>query len=264
MRAAPSLRDLQLGFVSAVLDRDASVGDWVVGAGLEPAARLRIYEHSVIATLTAALRDSFPGVLALVGEVFFDAMAARYLRQHPSTCGNLQRFGAGLAGFIADLPEASGLRYLPDVARLEWCRQLAALAADARTVDTLPGASMESAAPGKSRLRLHPSVHLLRSEYAVLSLWQWCQAPSDAVPRVREAESILLWRDGGDVAMATLAPAAFRCIELLSGGADVATAWTGARSVDDAFELGTCLRDLLGHGLVVTFTDEETSPWKTS
>lgn len=260
MPAAPRLRDLQQGFAVAVLGRDEGVSDWIIGAGLEPAARLRIYQHAVAATQGAALRDSYPGVLALVGEDFFDAMAARYRRQYPSTSGNLQHFGASLADFLANMTEARKLTYLPDVARLEWCRQLTALASDAPPVDAMRCAEVAAAAPARLYLRLHPSIHLLRSAHAVLSLWQWCQAPSDRAPSVDEGEQVLLWREDGDVAMATLEPATFRCIEMLAGGNDVATAWAGACNLDHAFDLESCLRDLLGHGLVVAFTDEETSP----
>lgn len=260
MPAAPPLHELQQGFAAAVTGRDHALAAWVVGAGLEPAARLRIYENSVAATLTAALRDSYPGVLALVGGDFFDAMAARYRLQHPSSCGNLQHFGAALAGFIAGMPEAGDLRYLADVARLDWLRQLAALAADAAPVDAVRTAEVVTVAPERLRIQLHPSVQLLRSDYAVLTLWQWCQAPSDAPPRVGEGEQVLLWRDGSDMAMAALDPATFRCIEMLAGGHAVAAAWSGARDVDNAFDLESCLRDLLGHGLVVAFTDEGIPP----
>ncbi|MDQ6645747.1 MAG: DNA-binding domain-containing protein [Pseudomonadota bacterium] len=260
MPAAPRLRELQQGFAAAVLGRDDSVSTWIDGGGLEPAARLRVYEHAIAATLTAALRDSYPGVLALVGKDFFDAMAARYRRHYPSTSGNLQHFGAALADFLADMPEAHRLPYLPDVARLEWCRQLTALAADATTVDASRCAEVAAAAPERLRVCLHPSVHLLRSAHAVLNLWQWCQAPSDIAPSVDEGEQVLLWREDGEVAMATLEPATFRCIEMLAGGNDVATAWAGACDMDHAFDLESCLRDLLGHNLIVAFTDEGTSP----
>lgn len=260
MPAAPRLRELQQGFAAAVTGRDHALAAWVVGAGLDPSARLRIYENSVAATQTAALRDSYPGVLALVGEDFFDAMAARYRLQHPSSCGNLQQFGTALAGFIAGMPEAAALRYLADVARLDWQRQLAALAADAAPVDAVRAAELANVAPERLRIQLHPSVQLLRSDYAVLSLWQWCQAPSDAPPRVGEGEQVLLWRDRSDVAMAALDPATFRCIGMLAEGHDVAAAWACAREVDNAFDLESCLRDLLGHGLVAAFVDEEISP----
>jgi hypothetical protein len=212
------------------------------------------------ANLSDALRTSYPAVLALVGEDFFEAMAVRYRRQHPSTSGNLQHFGDALAEFMTDMPEASQLRYLPDVARLEWCRQLTALAADATPVDAPRCAEVAVTAPEQLHIRLHPSVHLLRSDYAVLSLWQWCQSPFGTAPRLDQAELLMLWRDAGEVAMAPLEPATFRCIEMLAGGHDLATAWIGARDIDDTFDLESCLRDLLGHGLVVAFTGEETPP----
>lgn len=121
-------------------------------------------------------------------------------------------------------------------------------------------AEVALAVPQRLRLCLHPSVHLLRSAYAVLSLWQWCQSPSDATPRVDEGDQVLLWRDGGDVSMVALDLSTFHCIEMLADGHDVAAAWVGARTLDHAFDLESCLRDLLGQGLIVAFTDEETAP----
>jgi len=141
MRAAPHLLELQQGFADALRGRGDAVSAWVDGAGLDPAARLRIYQHAAAATLTAALRDSYPAVCAMVGDPFFDALAARYRRQHPSICGNLQHFGENLADFIATMPEAQNLPYLPDLARLEWRRQSAALAADAVAVDAVGSAA---------------------------------------------------------------------------------------------------------------------------
>lgn len=260
MPAAPRLHELQQGFADAVLGRGDAVAAWVDGAGLEPAARLRIYRHTVGNTLTAALRESYPAVLALVGDDFFDAMAERYRRAHPSTSGNLQHFGGALAGFIEAMPEARALGYLADVARLEWLRQLTALAADAAPVDAAGRAAAAAVAPDSLRVALHPSLHLLRSGYPVLTLWQWCQAPSAAAPGIDGGgEQVLLWRDGGDVAMALPDPATFRCIERLAEGYSVASAWAAATAVDHGFDLQACLRDLLAQGLVTTFINEESS-----
>ena len=257
MPAAPRLHELQQGFADALLGRGEAVAAWVDGAGLDPAARLRIYRHAVAGTLTAALRDSYPAVHALVGDDFFDAMAAHYRLQHPSVCGNLQHFGGELADFIAAMPEAQTLAYLTDVARLDWRRQLAALAADAVPVDAARAAAAAMLAPDRLRVSLHPSLQLLRSDYAVLTLWQWCQAPSDAAPSVDGGEHVLLWRDGGEVAMAAVSAATFRCIEALTEGCDVASACLAAADVDNDFDLEPCLRDLFARGLIVAFIDEE-------
>lgn len=255
MPAAPHLLELQQGFADALFGRGDAVSARVDGAGLDPAARLRIYQNAVAGTLTAALRDSYPAVCAMVGDAFFDALAARYRRQHPSTGGNLQHFGENLADFIAVMPEVQNLPYLPDLARLEWRRQSAALAADAVAVDPVCAANASTVAPDQLCVNLHPSLQLLRGEHAVLSLWQWCLAPTDAAPTLDGGEHVLLWRDGEGVAMTAVNAATFRCIEALAEGRDVATAYQAA-AVDSDFQLEPCLRDLLGNGLIVAFTEQ--------
>jgi hypothetical protein len=67
MPAAPRLHELQRGFADALLGRGDAVAVWVDGAGLNPSARLRIDQHAGAAAFTAALRDSYPTVHALVG-----------------------------------------------------------------------------------------------------------------------------------------------------------------------------------------------------
>ncbi|MEO8748065.1 MAG: DNA-binding domain-containing protein [Rhodanobacter sp.] len=266
MHTVPTLSDLQRRFLDALYDDgDAGPIDEIAGNGLEPPARLSIYRHSCNEIQIAALRAAFPAVLALVGAAFFEQTARGYRHVHPSASGNLQRFGAGFAGYLASLPSLVGYPYLPDVARLEWRRQLAVLAADADSVhtgsvDTGCDAGTPLATRQRQRVRLHPSVQLLRSPYPVMTLWRWCLAPSSTAPTLDEGEQVLLWRDGAEVAMAALAPATFRCVELLADGHDVATACAAACSVDEEFRIESCLSDLLAQGLIVAFTDEETSP----
>ena len=261
MHTAPTLPELQRRFLDALYD-DGDVGpiEEIAGNGLEPPARLRIYRHSCNEIQTAALRAAFPAVVALVGAAFFDQTAHGYRHVHPSASGNLQRFGAGFADYMASLPSLAGHPYLPDVARLEWRRQLAVLAADEDSLDTGCAGGPPLATLQQQRVRLHPSVQWLRSPYPVMTLWRWCLAPSTSVPAMDEGEQVLLWRDGAEVAMTTLAPATFRCIELLADGHDVATARAAACSLDNEFRIESCLGDLLAQGLIVAFTDEETSP----
>jgi len=128
---SPSLPELQNAFARAVLEgSDAPLDGWVRGNGLEPRARIQIYRNMVFNNLTAALRTAYPAVEKLVGKDFFDAAAARYVRDFPSLTGNLQDYGAAFPAFLARMPEAQALAYLADVARLEWARQEAYLAGD--------------------------------------------------------------------------------------------------------------------------------------
>ncbi|MEO5813174.1 MAG: putative DNA-binding domain-containing protein [Rhodanobacter sp.] len=261
MHTAPTLTELQGRFLDALYDdSDAGPIEEIAGNGLEPPARLRIYRHSCNQIQSAALRAAYPAALALVGAAFFEQTARGYRHARPSASGNLQGFGAGFADYLASLSSLAGYPYLPDVARLEWRRQLAVLAADADTIDTDTPVEMTGTAFHRQHVQLHPSVQLLRSRYAVMTLWRWCLAPSATAPPVDEGEQVLLWRDGVEVAMAVLAPATFRCVELLADGHDVATARAAACSVDNEFDFASCLGDLLAQGLIVTFTDEEISP----
>lgn len=258
MHTVPTLPELQHRFLDALYD-DAAPGpiETIAGNGLEPSARLRIYRHSCDQIQTGALRAAYPAVLALVGTAFFDQTAHGYRHAYPSGSGNLQDFGAGFADYLASLSSLDSYPYLPDVARLEWRRQLAALASDAVTVDAALSADVAMASPERLTLRLHPSVQLLSSHYAVLTLWQWCQDPSATPPAADASEQVLLWRDGSEVAMAALDPATFRCIDMLAAGHDVPMAQSAAYKVDNAFHLESCLRDLLAQGLAVPIRNEE-------
>jgi hypothetical protein len=253
MRAAPSRLELQQGFADAMLGRGDAAAAWIDGAGLEPAARLRVYRHAIAGTLHAALRDTYPTVLALVGDGFFEELAERYRLEHPSTSGNLQHFGTAMAEFIERTPSLQALPYLPDMARLEWLRQAAALAVDRPPLDAASQAHWATCEPEDVHLNLHPSVQLLASPHAVFTLWRWCQSPVGTAPSPDTcAEHVLLWRDGGEVAMATIDPATFRCIEALTEGCDLASAYLAATDVDPHFDVQACLQDLLAHHLIVS------------
>ena len=260
MPNVPKLPELQQGFRDAILDGGDSMAHWICGAGLEPAARLRIYRNTVAHTLSATLRTSYPTVYALVGEEFFQELVDRYRLQHPSRCGNLQQFGDALPAFLKTMAEVRQLRYLSDIARLDWLRQLSALAGDAVPVDMTTVVNLTADKAGKLRMRLHPSVQLLASPYAGLSLWQWCQEPSGHVPHPDDGpEYALLWREEGDVAMAPLDAATFCFIDTLVAGSDLASACRAAGDVDENFNPQTPLQDLLMLDLILTLTDEEHS-----
>lgn len=253
MPAAPALRELQRGFADAMLGRGDAAARWVAGAGLAPAARLRVYANAITGTQTETLRVTYPAVRALVGEDFFEVAAARYRLQHPSTRGNLQAFGDTFAEFLAAMPEAAALAYLPDVARLEWLRQECALAADAAPID--PAALAAPGGDGPLRLVLHPSLRLLASAHPLLTIWRYAIAPEGGRLQLDgRGEQVVLWRDGGNVALAAMDTASYACVAALAAGRDLDAAHAEALAADADFDLATCLHSLIAQGLVVAFT----------
>ncbi|MGH8115649.1 MAG: HvfC/BufC family peptide modification chaperone, partial [Rhodanobacteraceae bacterium] len=238
MHAAPALPELQHRFLAALYD-DGESGpvEAIVGHGLDPSARLRIYRNSCNEIQTGALRATYPAVLALVGADFFEQTARAYRRAHPSASGNLQGFGADFAEHLAALPSLSELPYIPDVTRLEWRRQLAALAADAEPVPLDVVTQQLACTDGPLDVALHPSVQVLASRHKILTIWRYATTPtSDGLQLNGTGEDVVLWREDGEVAMAAPDAASFACIEAIFGGNTLAGAHAAAIAMDLDFD----------------------------
>jgi len=254
MHNTPSLPELQRQFAAAMLgDAPTPLNAWVLGKGLTPEARLQIYRNIVTNNHAAALRTAYPGVLQLVGEDFFESAAARYMRDCPTHSGNLQDYGADFAEFLAQLPEASSLAYLPDVAHLEWARQESYLAADAESVAITVLADVKE--PESLRLQLHPSLRLLTSAYPVLDIWQFCQqSTTEQLDLSGKQQRVLVWRDGAQVSMQAVDAGTHALIVALLHGTPLAGAHEGALHAKKDFELSACLHWLFTTGLVTSLT----------
>lgn len=256
MLAVPALLETQRRFLAALYN-DAAAGPTaaIAGDGIERQARLRIYRRSCNAIQSGALRTTYPAVLALVGEAFFDQTASGYRHAHPSRCGNLQAFGEHFADYLAALPAVDTLAYLPDVARLEWLRQQAALAAEADPPMPNESACAAPPAAGRSPAALHPSTRLIASPHPVLTIWRFAMQPSPGRLHLPETdERVMLWREDGQVAMTRLKPASFACIEALAHGSTLDAANAAGCAQDLSFDTCACIQSLVDHGLLVEHT----------
>ena len=252
MPAACLLRDLQNRFLAALYDGDSSAAAALVeGAGLDAEARVRVYRNSGTLTHTDTLRITYPAVLALVGEDFFESAAMQYRRTHPSHSGNLQEFGSAFAAFIESLPGAQHLDYLADVARLEWLRQEVALVADVTPIHAVALQEMYVSSKGALCLELHQSVRLFASRHAVLTLWNYATGSNGERLRLPEdGEQVVLWRSGAEVAMTTVDAASFICVAELLRGSSIDVAHSKALASNPRFDVAACIGSLLEETLV--------------
>lgn len=165
---------LHQAFAGALLDpQQACPAGLKTANGSDPAARFAVYRNNVLSSLVDALASSYPVVSQLVGEEFFRAMAQLYVQQQPPHSPLLVNYGDDFAGFIEGFAPASSLPYLAEVARLERLRVKAYHAADCAPVAAAQLAEVlaEPAQLQGLRLQLQPSLALLCSPYAVVSLW---------------------------------------------------------------------------------------------
>ena len=190
-------------WTTALLDAEVAAPAHIhVPAGVEAVQRFNIYRNNVVVSLVDALASTFPVVQQLVGEPFFRAMAQVYATRHPPTSPVLVHYGDTFSAFIDTFAPAQGLPYLASVAELEWLRLQATHAAEADplspeaimwALETLPTDDSLQ----KLQCKLHPSLHVLRTQHTAVSIWaahQTDEEPDLALIDTTRAEAAWIFR----------------------------------------------------------------------
>lgn len=223
--------------------------------GSDPAARLAVHRNNVVGSLLDALADTFPVVQELVGVEFFRAMAAVYVRQSPPRSRMLSRYGEDFADFIERFGPAASVPCLPDMARLEMARVRAYHAADAEALalQAVSPALAREDRVAQLRLVFHPSVSVLRSRHAVVSLWAAHQDGSDlGLIDPDLPEDAIVLRTGLDVLVLQLPPGGAELVKALLAGQSLADAGAAAGAAAPAFDLSTILVLLMSRGALTS------------
>lgn len=227
--------------------------------GSDPAQRFAVYRNNVTVSLIDALADTYPVVQAMVGEDFFRAMACLFIRAEPPRSPVLAWYGNTFADFIEGFAPAGSLPYLADLARLEMRYVQAYHAADAAPVPLakLAGLLGDENALARVRFTLHPALHLVRSRYAVVSLWAAHQdeAPTNSLGAIDPnlGEAAILMRQGLEVEIIPIEAGAAEFIDNLRSNATFAAAVNTVAP----FNLGAALELLLRCGAITHFTFQD-------
>ena len=249
---------LQATFAAALLDPQAPCPPGLrAWNGSDPARRFAVHRNNVIASLVAALAETFPVVQALVGPEFFRALAALFVRRQPPRSPLLVRYGAGLPEFIEGFAPAADLPYLADVARLELARVESCHAADAAPLEsaTVAAALASGERIGELRLVLHPAVRLLASPFAIVSLWAAHQGNGElAEVDVFAAETALVVRPQDQVLVLRCDPGTAGFVACLQRGHDLAASAAQAAGGWPPFDLTATLSLLMAHGALTAIT----------
>lgn len=252
----PSLRELQDAFAAAVLEAsDEPLLSFVVADRIAPLERIAVYRNNARHNFREALRAVYPVVERLVGARFFDRMADLYGQRHPSTGGDIHRFGGQLATFLGGFAPAAGLPYLPDMARLEWAIHEIFHAARPPAFPLERLAAVAESRHGALRFVLSPACRLIASRWPIARLWALNQPGvpwDDGFDLDAGGDQLLVHRNGFEVELEALAPGEFELLERLAGGETLAAALDAVRAATPGFDLAAFLRC---HLLATTLAD---------
>ncbi|GAP36682.1 HvfC/BufC N-terminal domain-containing protein [Piscinibacter sakaiensis] len=243
--------------------------------GSDVGPRFDVHRNNLLAGRIEGLAETYPALRRALGDAVFRAIAAAHVRRCPPRSPVLYDYGGELAEELAAQAPLADAPWLPDLARLEWARQCAALAADAEPL--APAAIAEAlAAPEallRRRVRLHPSLTVLASRHAVVSLWaaheaEDLEAALAAIDPDRPEAAAVLRAPDDAVWVLPLAPADAAFLAALQAGQCWQAAWEAAAARpalprDEAappFDPVPLLAALIRHGALVGWLDAPPSP----
>lgn len=129
-----------------------------------------VYRNTVMKGCIDALQANYPAVARLVGEEWFRAAAAVYVRDHPPQVPMLVEYGAAFPEFLARFEPADELPYLPAVARLDRYWSESHIARDDEPMRAESLAALDPVTLGAQRLRPHAAAR-----------WAWFTLPARSI-----------------------------------------------------------------------------------
>jgi hypothetical protein len=263
-----SLRELQQRFARGLLAHNAAAPGFADVTGSRGGEGMAVYRRTITSNYRNAMGATYPAVRRIVGAPFFHAAADAYAEKHPSRSGDLNEYGDGFAVFLESYPPAAELRYLPDVARLEWAMDEANRAAGSpSSPESVLGALSQRVAdelPGL-RLLVEPSCRVVSSAFPLLRIWQVNQPDYHGDLRVdftTGPESLRIRRepggtDSGSIVVERLDPGDLCWLSALQDGATLAEAIERAVRAGADFDLQRALRRFIGDGSIAGIRDSK-------
>lgn len=170
MIAAGALSRFQDDFARALVSTGSDTSSSIAALTAQPA--FAVYRNTVMKACIDALQANYPAVTRLVGEEWFRAAAAIFVRESLPTVPMLLDYGASFPDFLARFEPAAELPYLPGAARLDRYWTESHIAASEESIDA---ASLRNIAPADFfhiRLRPHTAARWAWFEAApVYTIW---------------------------------------------------------------------------------------------
>jgi hypothetical protein len=254
----PALLELQALFKESLLaTEDPALLELVDGDGLDPRARLAVYRHHVLTTLTATLEAAYAVVCRLVDKRFFAYAADAFIRRHPPAGPCLGEYGAAFPDFLAGFPACEGLPYLPDVARLEWALHRASQEPHTAPLDRARLQDVDPSDMAQLRFVPNPSLVLLASPWPVDRIWRAHQQEDkpETLPDLGAGSICLqILAAGEGVRLRVLEPATYAFRNALARGLTLREAAGVAFESYPSFDLAHAIQEFLEDSIFCDFT----------
>jgi hypothetical protein len=243
---------LQHSFAQAIFFDDTAIPATVRAAtGLASTSRFGVYRNNVIASLTNAVGARYPVVRKLLWDDVFNHVAKLYVTTEPPRSPVMLGYGESFPRFLRKIGEGVAVDYVADIAELEAARTRAYHAEDAVPVGHDSFARLTSDQLTNMRIKLHPSVTVLKSRFPIVSVWEANLYAIDNTLDAWKAESALIARPSLHVEVRRLSPGEYEFFDALSAGQTVDSAVARVMIQAPDFDLAGCFATLLSAQVVI-------------
>lgn len=231
----------QTAFRDGLFDPDRATPDGLEGADHSPAGkRYDVYRNNVTYSLIAALKTAFPLVRKILGSQSFDTLAPIYVRAHPPSSPLMMHYGADFPRFIEDFAPLKKLGYLADCARLDVALRRSYHAADAPKFDLERFQKLPPDEMMQQKLRLAPSVIVVKSAWPLFDLWRFNMVEGAPKPNM-QPQDVLITRPEFDPEPSLLPVGAAAWLEHLAEGKSLGDAYEATAATAPDFDLVSSL-----------------------
>ena len=250
--SAPSALVTVAAFAAAIEAGDRSVPASIRVARGDPASRFAIHRNNVWVARLEAIDALFPVLRRLVGDDFLHALTRRFFAERAPSTPVVGDWAGPFQAWLARDAEVAAWPWISDVAALEAAWLAAHHAAEARPLSLADLARLSPERLASSRLRLHPSLTLVASPFAIGSIWAAHRSDGEPAPfDASVAETVLVVRPEADVVVAILGTGEAAFVAALTGGVPVIEAAEAALMVEPGFDVGDRLTRFVRLGAIV-------------
>jgi hypothetical protein len=256
----PRLCELQQAFAEAIVEGKYHAATAAMAADGLALRSVALYRRLIRNNYTQVLKITYPVLFRFVGERYFGIVVRGFLKNCPSTSGDLFPYGRHLPAFLNEL-QVSPL--LTELARLEWACHEAYQAADSRPLSGEQLRAIASMDPSQVTFHLHAASRLLSFPFPIHRVWLALQpeAPADEVvdlPLPNEETAVIVTRGDGRIRVTPLATPDGHLLEAMANGKTLAEVGRMAIESEPEFDFPRFLATVLDLRILSGFSVKET------
>jgi hypothetical protein len=243
-----TLSQFQDGFAKALLAAEPGPLSAIDTLARQPG--FSVYRNTVMKGCIDALQANYPSVTRLVGEEWFRAAAAIYVRNRLPSDPRMLTYGGDFADFLERFEPAAELPYLAGVARLDRLWSDAHAAPDAMPLGAATLSELGPEALGGMVLQPHPAARWAWfADQPIYTIWNWNRTPGEGGSEIDwRGEGALLVRPQGAVEWHPLDAAGCAFLDACNAGRPLADAAHEALATRADTDLASILSSLIAAG----------------